>query len=261
MAGSVFKKTLSDQRRFLLWWALGLIGVIAVYVAPYQQYIEQFPADLNTESGIYGALGMQDLTSPEGYLHSTFFALLGALLMIMVGVILGARAIAGDEENGMLDLILAHPVSRTRLVAERFASLAVALLLLGAVVWVGILAAAGLADMAIPIEGLTAAVLGLVLVSLLFGTVALAIGALTGRRSLTLGLTAAIGVTSYLVNNLASQVGSLEDAEKVSPFYYYVGVDPLQRGLAAGPPAVLAVTTLALLVLSVWAFNRRDVAV
>jgi hypothetical protein len=48
-----------------------------------------------------------------------------------------------------LDLLLAHPVSRTRLVLERFAALAAAVAWLGLVVWAGTLAAARAADMGI----------------------------------------------------------------------------------------------------------------
>ncbi|WP_369412185.1 ABC transporter permease subunit [Nocardia sputi] len=37
------------------------------------------------------------------------------LLAMFFGVTFGARAIAGDEESGYLDLLLAYPVSRTGL--------------------------------------------------------------------------------------------------------------------------------------------------
>jgi hypothetical protein len=62
---------------------------------------------VNTGSAIYQALGND--TTPAGYLQGTLFALLGPLLLVMMAVTTGARAIAGDEEAGTLDLVLAQP--------------------------------------------------------------------------------------------------------------------------------------------------------
>jgi ABC-2 type transport system ATP-binding protein len=59
-------------------------------------------------------MGTMDYASAEGYLNSTFFTLIGSLLMVIFSLTIGARAVAGDEESGMLDVLLAHPVSRTR---------------------------------------------------------------------------------------------------------------------------------------------------
>src|SRR4029453_11588375 len=165
---NVFAKTVRDQRRSLGWWSLGLVAVIAVYVLPYRQYLDSGVLSVNTDSAIYQALGYD--TTPAGYLQGTLFALLGPLLLVMMAVTTGARAIAGDEEAGTLDLVLAHPVSRARLVAERFAALAAAVTLLGTVIWAGTVVAVAVADMGIDAGRLAAASLGLVLLALGFGT-------------------------------------------------------------------------------------------
>jgi ABC-2 type transport system permease protein len=167
---NVFAKTLRDQRRSLGWWSLGLVAVVAVYVLPYRQFLDSGMLDNNTDTPIYQALGYDN--SPAGYLQGTLFALLGPLLVVMMAVAAGARAVAGDEEAGALDLLLAHPVSRTQLVLERFGALA-------------------------------AASLGLVLLALGIGTVALAAGAASGHRGLTLGVTAAVAVAAYLAHTVA----------------------------------------------------------
>jgi len=255
---NVFTKTLGDQRRALLWWAVGLLAVIAVYVLPYRQYLDQGALDFDTDSALYQALGYD--SSPAGYLQGSVF-LIGTLLMIMAAAVAGARAIAGDEEAGILDLLLAHPVSRSRLVLERFAALAVAVALLGLVVWAGTVAAASLADMGIGTGPITAATLGLALLALGFGTVALAAGALTGRRGLVLGITAALAVGAYLAYTVGGQVEGMDGIRKLSPFFYYLGGDPLRTGVDLGDLAVLATIPLALPAVGVWSLNRRDIAV
>jgi ABC-2 type transport system permease protein len=198
---NVFAKTLRDQRRSLGWWSLGLVAVVAVYVLPYRQFLDSGMLDNNTDTPIYQALGYDN--SPAGYLQGTLFALLGPLLVVMMAVAAGARAVAGDEEAGTLDLLLAHPVSRTRLVIERFGALAAAVTLLGLLVWAAAVAAVAAADMGIGAGRLAAATLGLVLLALGFGTVALAAGAASGHRGLTLGVTAAVAVAAYLAHTVA----------------------------------------------------------
>jgi ABC-2 type transport system permease protein len=232
--------------------------VIAVYIAPYQQYLDQGALNINADSGLYQALGYDN--SPAGYLQGTLFALTGALLAIMAAVAAGARAIAGDEEAGTLELLLAHPVSRTRLVLERFAALAATTCWLGLVIWTGTVAAVNLADMDIGADRIAVTTLGLVLLALGFGTVALAVGAVIGRRGLVLGVAAALAVAAYLANAVAPQVPSLEATQKLSPFYYYLGGDPLRTGLDLGHLAVLAAIPLVLLGVAVWSLNRRDIA-
>jgi ABC-2 type transport system permease protein len=256
---NVFTKTLRDQRRAQLWWAAGLLAVIAVYVAPYRQYLEQGALNINTDSGLYQALGYDN--SPAGYLQGTLFALTGPLLLIMAAATAGARAIAGDEEAGMLELLLAHPVSRTRLVLQRFAALAVTCAWLGLVVWAGTVAAAGAADLGIGVGPIGAATLGLVLLGLGFGTLALAAGAVAANRAAVLGVTAALAVAAYLAYTVGSQVEALASVRRLSPFSWYLGGDPLRSGLDAGGLALLAAVPLVALGVALWSLNRRDVAV
>lgn len=258
---SVFAKTLWDQRRMWLWWGVGLLAVVVVYVAPFEQYREQGILDVDVDIGIYQALGIRDLATAEGYLQGTLFGLLGPLLVIMAATVAGARAIAGDEEAGTLDLVLAHPVSRTRLVLERAGALAVAMAWLGLVVWAAGAVAVRASDMGIPLDRLAAAVAGLVLLGVVFGALALALGAVVGRRPLVLGLTAAVAVAAYLANNLALQFEALEPARFASPFHHALGRDPLRTGFDPGGTTVLVAIAAGLVAAAVWAFNRRDVAV
>ena len=54
------------------------------------------------------------------------------LLLLVAAIGAGARATAGEEERGTLDLLLANPLSRRRLIAEKVAALACEISVLGA---------------------------------------------------------------------------------------------------------------------------------
>jgi ABC-2 type transport system permease protein len=255
---SVLGKTLRDQRRSLLFWGLGFLAMIFLYVSPYQAFVDQGILDM-TGGTIYETIGFDP--SPAGYLRGTVFGILGPILLTMAAATYGARAIAGEEEAGTLDLLLAHPVSRARLVLERFAALVTTVLLLGLIIWIALVAATTVAEMDIPLDLLAQAVLGLALVALTFGALALAVGAAVGRRSVVLGVTAALAVLSYIAFTFAPSVDALSFLEPLSPFTWFLQQNPLIDGLDPGGLALLVAVPLVLGALAVPALQRRDVGV
>lgn len=261
MLHDVWTKTLWDQRRGLLGWALGLAGVSLVYGGFYPsvsqpafaEAMEAFPPALME------AFGWSDVTSAAGYLGSTVFGLLGPVLTIVFATATGARAIAGDEEVSTLELVLTHPIGRVNLVLQRAFALLLAMVMAGAVVLLAMLAIRGPAELGLPVANLTAAAVHLALLGLVFGSLALAIGGVAGRRSLVLAATAALAVVAYLGNTVAVQVDALAWLRAVSPFHYYSGGEPLRNGLQIGDAAVLLATSIILVTIAAAAFNRRDV--
>jgi ABC-2 type transport system permease protein len=72
-----------------------------------------------------------------------------------------------------------------------------------------------------------------------FGLVAMAVGALSGRRGTALGIGTAIAAASYLVSSLAPVVSWLEPAKYTSLLYWSIGDNQLGSGVAAIDYAVL----------------------
>jgi len=264
MLRSVFGRSLWDQRLGILVWSIGIAAVGVMYAAFYPtlnspemiQFMEAYPKE------IMDAMGITDLTSPEGYLGGTTYGILGPVLILIFAASLGGRAIAGEEEAGRLDVLLAHPVTRSQVVIERAAAMLVALALAGLVLLLGMTAMAGVAEFAsIGVVNLAAASAQLVLLGLFFGALALAVGALTGRRGLALGVVAIVGVLTYFGNNLGPSVDWLAWSQNVSPFHYYSGGEPLRNGFQVLDSLVLLAASLVLVALAVIGFERRDIAV
>lgn len=263
MLRNVFSKTLWDQRIGILGWSLGIAMAAAVYAAFYPSIRspEMAAALENYPQAMIEAFGLSDMISPAGYLQSTVFGIIGPILLLIFAISTGAQAVAGDEERGTLDLLLAYPVSRTQVLLQRFAALAVALLLIGATMFVMLIALNRPSELELPVSHLAAMVIQLGLLGLSFGALALMTGALTGRRTLALAVAAGVGVVSYFANTLAPRVEGLAWARRLSPFYYYAGGEPLRYGFQAGDAAILLLLTVALIGAGVVGFNRRDLAV
>ena len=90
---------------------------------------------------------------------------------------------------------------------------------------------------------------------------ALMLGSAYGKRGLSTGISGALALGTYFMYALVPLVEGLEQVEKVFPFYYYIGADPLTNGLNLVHAAVLIVITAALLAVAIVTFERRDLAV
>ena len=264
MLRNVFTKTLWDARRALLGWALAISAVAVMYAAfwPTVNTPEMQDALRNYPQGVLEAINYDDLTSPAGYLGSSVYGLLIPLLVAVFAIAYGTQAVAGDEEAGTLDLLLAHPVSRTQLALQRFAALTTALALVGVVLWLGMLAIAGPAELAdITAAEFAAATVQLILFGACLGALAFAVGAATGRKTLALGVSAGAAVLAYLANGVFPQVQGLEWTRDLSPWHWYLGGEPLTNGLQTSDALLLLGVTVVLVAAGSWRFNRRDVAV
>lgn len=261
MLSDIWTKTLWDQRRSLLGWGIGLLAVSIIYGAfypfaatpEYGELIENLPA------GLAEAMGWEDIASPHGYLGSTVFGILGPVLTVILAIGTGARAIAGDEEAGNLELLIAHPVSRTRVVLHRALALGVVLALAGLVVLVAILMLRGPIDLGLPLAHIAAASLQLALLAAVFGAFAILTGSIVGRRGLVIGVSTVLAVVTYLANGLAPQVESIAWLQRISPWYWFDGTGTLRDGLDLANALLLLGVALAFVAGAVVAFNRRDV--
>lgn len=253
--------SLRQRRRGLLFWALGLAAVVMLYVPLYPSLegsIEEQMAAL--PDGMAQAFGMTRMDAP-GYVQSTVFGLLGAVLIIIFSLTAGARAVAADEESGLLDLYLAHGVSRQRLLAERLLGLLVELLVLVGVVVLLVLVVGSGAGLGFSVGQVLAAGLGMLGLGAVTGVVGLAVGAATGSRGLALGAAGVVGVGGYLANVVAD-LAELPWLKDLSTFHWAYGFDPLRNGFdGAGTLLLLyGVAALAYLLGAV-AMDRRDIGV
>jgi ABC-2 type transport system permease protein len=266
MRASVAAKTIRETSRALVWWSLGLAGLVALMVAVYpsirdnpalDQLTEDYPEALKAFVAFGGEF---DYTSGAGYLGSELYSFMIPLLLLVAAVGAGARAIAGEEERGTLELLLANPVSRSRIVLEKLAALVFELVVLGLVLWVALLVGVRLVDMEVSAANLGAATALAVALALLFGCVALLVGSASGHRGRAIGIASAGAVAAYFLTSLAPLVDALEPFQKLSPYYYYSSGDPLRAGLDLGHLAVLLALAAIVAAAAPFAFDRRDVA-
>ncbi|MFJ5954624.1 ABC transporter permease subunit [Paenarthrobacter sp. NPDC092416] len=260
----LFTKALNDSWRSTLAWALGLSAAIMLYLPIYpsiggssqmQDLINALPPEMTK------ALNYDQIATGPGYTQATLFGLIGFLLMSMASVGWGAAAVGGDEESGLLELTLAHSVTRVQVVLERALGIVVRVVALSAVVFVLVLALNGPAQLSIDVVKLFGAVVLFAALAMVSGTAALFAGALTGRKAYALAAGAAVAVLGYVFNAVGRQSPDVEWMLNLSPYHWAYGNSPVSNGADWGAAAGLWGISAALIALSAIALQRRDVGV
>ncbi len=260
---SVFVKTVHERRHGLLWWNVGiaLMAVATMSVWPsvrdeYAKLVENYPETLLAFFGIDKA----GLGTAAGYLQAELFSLMVPLAFIAYMIAGAAAAIAGEQEAGTLELLLAQPVSRRRVVMEKFAGLATSLLVIASGFAVVVIVFSRVFDLRIGVVHIVAATFSAYLLALLFGGLTLLVGCLTGHKALAAGVSSGVAAAMYLLSSLGALVEGVKHLRPVSPFWWYSGNDPLRHGLDPLHVGLLLTVTLVCFAAALAAFERRDVA-
>ena len=243
-------------------WSAGIAGMLFLYLPLYpsiggaselQGIIDTLPPEL------IAALGYDQITTGAGYTQSTFFGLMGYALMVIAATAWGSGLLAGSWENGDLELVLSHGVSRTRMVLEAALTLLLRILVLLLVAAAVLLFLNEPAELGLEPVNIAAALAGLGGLAFLSGAGALLAGALSGRRSIATGVGAGLAVLGFAFQAVARQSSYLEWLGNFSPFHWAYDPLPLQEGFAQPGLPLLWSVGVAFIALTVLVMDRRDV--
>ena len=261
----IIDRSLRDRRRSLTVWGFGIAAYVGLIVAFWpsirgsseiSKAIENYP-DVMKE--FFGGAAAFDYTRPGGFLNTQLFSLLLPLLIGAFAIGYGASTIAGEQHTGVLDLLLALPLRRSRIVTEKAIALAAGVALLTFVSAVVILMVGALVDLHSPFTYVVAACTGAGLVALLHGLLALTVGAGTGNRGLALAVSSAAFAAGYLIQALSGLVDAIKPMRAVSPLFHANGTVPINTGFPVWHHLLLGAVCAVLAVLAVRLFDRRDV--
>jgi ABC-2 type transport system permease protein len=201
------------------------------------------------------------VTNPDTFLSLRYFSLMPIILGIYA-VINGSGLLAADEENGTLDLLLAHPVTRTGLFLGRLLALLAATVFILTIAWVGLLipmSGTALGEKVSPGQVLLP-FLSLLSVLLFFICLALLLSMVLPSRRLTAMATGFFLLAGFFLTAFARVNPDLEVFACISPLNYYQGGEAINGLNGAWLGGLLAVAVLFAAV-AWWAFECRDIRV
>jgi ABC-2 type transport system permease protein len=235
-------------------------GLIAVQIAVGALFpaIGHSIGKLNIPEGVAQLLGGADYGTITGWFRGEIGSVYGPLVIGAVAIAGACATTAGEEEDRILALVLAQPITRPRLIAAKAAAIAAVVVIIGIGAWAGMIFGVALGGGGITLGHITAFALLLACFGFAAGALALALAAATGRRSLSVAVAAGIAILGWLLNGFAPLVGAVSWLKYLSFFYYYGGHDPLTHGVDIADVAVLIGLTLLLVVVAIATFDRRD---
>lgn len=233
---------------------IGLFPSIEQSGVDFEAYMETLP------EGFQSAFGAGSLNTMEGFLAIELYQFIWVLLFGIYAAYSAGGLIAGDVEDGRLDLLLATPVSRARVVLEKFASLFVPVLVPNLLLPFAIVVGVQLVGESLPVADLFAVHVLSIPYLLACAGVGLVLSVVTDRSNVAQRGAIVAVFMLFLVDAIAESA-DYEWLGAISPTRYYDPGEILVDGTydLAGALILLAVTA-GLVLFSVAYFQRRDVS-
>ena len=258
MFRSIWSKSLRDYRIPILGWGYGLALLM---VAGFATATPVVLAGFASLAPLLGFLGEPyAMQTPEGYITFRYLETILPLLLSFWPILAGSRLVRREEERGTMDVLLATPLPRIRLLLEKIGALALALMLIAVLFTLGVVAGEARLDGHVDVVRALLAGLNLSGLCFFFGMVALLLSQLTASRRAAAGWASGVLLLALLLDITGREVSG-SWVQYLSPFYYYNLNRPLIPSFHNQPVAALLLVGLSVLcaVGSIVLFARRDI--
>ena len=245
----------------MIGWSIGLILFGAVYITVYPEVAKQM-GDL-AKLPVYEVLGM-NLANFESYIASVVINFLPILLGIYA-IVASTATLAGEEDQGTLELVMAQPVSRSAIFSAKALSIGISIfvVLLVAASADALLYAAVKATAHAELNPwrLFFVVFSAWPITMAIAMIGMFLGALVPRRRTASMIAGVFLVISYFGETLSGMVSSLKGVRFLSIFNYFDSTAAVfHEGVKAGDVIVLLSIALLFFCLAIWCFNLRNVS-
>ena len=253
---------ISSRRGAIIGWGIGLIFFGIMYTTIYPQLQDQMAGLGDLE--IYQVMGIEIATF-EGYLASSVIGFVPILLGVYA-VLTSTATLAGEEEDGTLELLLMTRLQRWQIVTAKALGLLSVTTIIVTIAGLGFMWAFSLIQ-----DQVTTTVTGGDVFKVVFSTLPLIwsllmlglfFGALLPNQRTARLAGFMVLIASYFGENLGGMVDSMKVIKPFSLFSYFDSrATAFTEGVAVGDVAVLLTVSLIAFVLALVSFQRRDVTV
>lgn len=264
MMRTLLTKTLYDRRWFILGWSIGLalmVWLVLIFFPALSKdnSFEQIAATLPEQfKGLIGDAA--SFTQLPSYIATQLYGIRVPLFLMIMSLVLAQTLTVSEEEKGTLRTLLATPLSRGRILLEKWLAgiviMSFALLATTAATYAGVASI----DEAVPHD----IIWKLALLSLCFAAAAFSLpfatALATGSRAITMVVGIAATIGSFILSSFTAMVAWLEPWDVISLLHYYDTANVAKDGLNVGHIIVLLGITVASLVGGWLLFRRRDVS-
>ncbi len=259
---------LRRRRTAIIWWSIGSAIMVLLIVLLYpsiRDQAEQLNRVFNDlPQGVRelktGGQNAVDVADPASFLNSQLYYITLPILWIIMTITRGSAALGKEEQSRTLELLLARPISRGRLLAAKALSLTLEMAIVAVVSFVVTLMAITFVGLHIGTGKIVLVTLYTALFSLSFGVIAFALQAASSvtRRAATVSAVA-IAFGGYILTSLAGLTDWLKLPAKLMPYHYFAPQDILDGKVPQGLVIYLIATAAIAIPLAYYGFRKRDI--
>jgi ABC-2 type transport system permease protein len=250
------------RRNAIIGWGLGLCFFPIVYISVYPSAAEEMRSLADLE--IYQAMGV-NLGTFEDFVGSTVI-LFVPILASVYALINGTGSLAGEEEDGRLEILITLPLKRWQVLTVKAIALSIALFVI--LLIVSLVSALVFSAVESQVEtemnaaGMITGLLSTWPLTFAFAMISMFLATFCSRRRVAALIATAILILSYFGSNLAGMVSSLES---LKPIFLHNYLDATGASLTEGQQVndmlVLLAVGLVAYALALFFFQRRDITV
>lgn len=259
---------LKRRRTTILWWTIGSVVLVAVILmvfpsirdqaAQLDQVINKLPEGVRGLKA--GGSASVSLDDPVSFLNSQVFYATLPILWIILAITRGAGILGKEEQNHTLELLLARPISRTRLLAAKALSFMAEFAIVGGATLLATIALAPVFELHVSTAKLALATLYTAVFSLSFGYIAFVLQAanrFSKRAATTFAVLFSFG--GYVLASLSAMASWLEWPVKFMPYHYFRPLDVFEGHWPHGALVYMAIVFILGSIIAVIGFRRRDI--
>lgn len=259
---------LRQRRLAIFWWTATSVLLCVIIMALYpsiREQANQLNKVINTLP--HGLRGLKtggsasvNVADPIAFLNSQLFYATLPILWIILAITRGGSVLGRDEQNHTLELLLARPISRGRLLAAKALSLFMEFAIVGGITLLAIILFAPIFDLHVGTGHLALTTLYTVLFSLSFGLIAFALQAASSlARRVAIAAAVFIGFGGYLLASLSGLTHWLKTPAKFAPYHYFTPDKVLHGQNVTGLNIYLIGLFMLAAAVSYFGFRRRDI--
>ncbi|MDH3307387.1 MAG: ABC transporter permease [Acidimicrobiia bacterium] len=258
----IWIKTASEHQGLLIITAYLMFFVMGILMGPLYALIDEtmlsFADQIPDALYAFVGAGSGNMSTAAGFYEVETFGLMAPIAVMVVAVAIGSRGLAGEERNRTMGLLLANPITRSKVVLEKAVAMTLYSLVVGFATFAGVWLGALLGGLDLAVANIAAVSLLATLLGLGFGALALALSAATGRVKVAVYTTVGIALAFHIINSIAILNDTVAGIARWTPFEYYLTSNPLSNGMNWGHGAILAAIPVVFIALAVFLFQRRD---
>jgi len=261
-----FKHSIIRSRWQIIGWGL-VLGFYGAYMVSFydnllgmqdqfMELIASYPPELLAAVGVTSA---EELFSVAGYLNTYVFSYM-PLIVGVLAILAGSGLLASDEEDGVLDLVMGHPVSRARLFTGRLLAFVTTLAAIAALLWAGLAIGTLTVDLGLGAIDFVWPSLSLFAALLFFGTFAVMASMLLPSRKIAAMAAGGLLTVSFLLTMFGTLDSTLATIADFSPLSYYQGgkaIAGVEWTWLAGQLAI----SMVFAAIALWRFQKREIRV